>query len=241
MPKLSVVVPAYNEGDKIRENLEEFTSALSGLNYDYELIVVDDGSTDNTYEEALKHESDRVRVLTYPKNHGKGHALQHGVSHATGDLVTFIDADLDLHPSQTKVLLDYMSMNGAAIVVGSKWHPLSRVSYPLKRRFLSTCYRLLTRSLFGLNTDTQTGLKLFKRDALLAILPRALVKRYAFDLELVVIARHLGYEVVEAPVVLNYQFNGSGVDWRAIWRIFVDTCAIFYRLNILRYYDRKHN
>ncbi len=236
--KVSIIVPAYNEGDHISDNIKEFIETCENFDYDYELIIVDDGSTDNTYEEASKFNSGHVKVITYPKNQGKGYALRQGVQHVTGDMVTFIDADLDLHPRQIATFIEYMN-NGHDIVVGSKRHPLSKVDYPLKRRFLSACYQLLVRALFGMNIkDTQAGLKLFRRGILAKVLPKALVKRYAFDLEILAIANHMGYKVTEAPIVLNYSFNGSGVGWRSIWKIFVDTCAIFYSLKILKYYDK---
>ncbi len=237
--KISIIIPAYNEGAHIHDNLREFESTLSKLGCDYELIVVDDGSTDNTYEAASKLANGHVKVLTYPENQGKGYALKYGMTHVTGDRVTFIDSDLDLHPDQIAVFNDYMSENGTDIVIGSKRHPRSKVDYPLERRFLSLCYQIFVRFLFGLNlTDTQAGLKLFKRDALQKVLPRVLVKRYAFDLELLVVADSLGYKIVEAPIVLNYKFNGSGVGWKAIRNIFIDTCAVFYRSRILKYYDK---
>jgi glycosyltransferase involved in cell wall biosynthesis len=161
MPKLSIIVPVYNGGDYIYDNIKEFTKTFSDMGLDYEPIVVDDGSTDNTYEEACKVNSKNVRVLGYPKNQGKGHALQYGVKYASGDLVTFIDADLDLHPEQISTFIEYMNDNGSDIVIGSKRHPLSRVDYPLKRRILSNCYHLFIAMLFRINiTDTQAGLKL---------------------------------------------------------------------------------
>ena len=123
-------------------------------------------------------------------------------------------------------------------MIGSKRDPESKVDYPLTRRALSWCYQLMIKLLFNLNVrDTQAGLKLFKRDVLEDILPRVLVKRYAFDLELLVNANHRGYKIVEAPVEINFHFT-SGINILDIWHIFVDTMAIFYRLRILKYYDR---
>ncbi len=239
LDKISIVIPAYNEGEHISEHLEHFLDVFSSFAWDFELIVVDDGSTDDTYSQACGVQDDRIMVLTYPENMGKGHALQEGVKHATGEYVTFMDADLDLDPRQLDVFMNNLVANGHDIVIGSKRHPLSKVEYPLKRRFLSASYQLFTRFLFGLNLkDTQAGLKLFKKEALMDILPRAVIKRYAFDLELLVIANKEGYKIEEAPIVLDYRFNGSGVGWRAIRDIFIDTCAIFYRAKLLRYYDK---
>jgi glycosyltransferase involved in cell wall biosynthesis len=231
---LSVVIPAYNEEEVILATLQEVEESLSGL--DYEIVVVDDGSTDSTYEKIAKHESDRIKVVRQEENRGKGYALVHGFSFTSGELIAFIDADGDLPPRQIFDYVQYMRDSGADVVVGSKRHPLSKVDYPLKRRILSGCYQLLNNVLFRINvTDTQVGLKLFKREVLEKVLPRVLVKKYAFDLELLVVADHLGYKITEAPIELNFH-NSSNINWRDIWHIFVDTCAIFYRLKILKYY-----
>jgi len=125
------------------------------------------------------------------------------------------------------------------IVLGSKRHPLSDVHYPLIRRVLSWTYHALGRVLFRVKvSDTQTGLKLVRREVLLAVLPRMLEKRYAFDLELLVVARMLGYSrVFEAPVRIDYRFS-SQVDARAAARILLDTLAIFYRRYVLDTYRR---
>lgn len=234
MPKVSVVVPAYNEGRNIYRNIVEFTETFARLQLDYELIIVDDGSGDDTYQEASKAASERVKVLHYPENRGKGYALKYGVAHATGELVTFLDADMDIHPAQTSVLLEYIEGND--IVIGCKRHPLSRVKYPLTRRFLSACYHLMVRLLFRLRlSDTQTGIKLFRREALAAALPKVTVNGYAFDLDLLVNANNMGFRIAEAPIVLDYQFNGSGINLTTIWQIFKDTMTIFYREKIMRY------
>jgi hypothetical protein len=98
---------------------------------------------------------------------------------------------------------------------------------------------MLVRSLFGLPVrDTQTGIKLFKREVLERVLPRVLVKRFAFDLELLANVHHFGYRIVEAPVVVNFNRVCSRLHLPAVWNVFVDTLAIFYRMRILRYYDR---
>jgi hypothetical protein len=125
-------------------------------------------------------------------------------------------------------------------VIGSKVHPDSQVSYPAFRRFQSGMYQLLVRSLFNLRVrDTQTGLKLFRRQVLLDTVPLLAIKRFAFDLELLVVARYLGYRsVVEAPIKLDYQFESS-VNIQAAFDVLWDTAAIFYRLRILRYYQRR--
>ncbi len=124
------------------------------------------------------------------------------------------------------------------IILGSKRHPLSEVEYPFLRRVYSWGYQQVVRLGFRLNIrDTQTGIKLVRRDVLSAVLPRMLEKRFAFDLELFVIARRLGYRrFLEAPIRLRHQFT-STVSWRSVYRSLLDTMAIWYRLRILHYYD----
>src|SRR5256885_973134 len=155
---LSVVVPAYREGRKIYENITRLVGELDKLGVSYEVVVVSDGNTDATVREALRVESPAVRVFHYPMNVGKGFALSCGVDQSVGDLVTFIDADMELDPANIRVFIDRMQKSDCDAVIGSKRHPLSKVSYPTFRRFQSWVYQLLVRILFDLNIrDTQTG------------------------------------------------------------------------------------
>ncbi len=238
--ELSVVVPAYQEGPRIHDNLQRLLGELELLAMDYEVIVVSDGNTDATASEADRIKSPRVKVLAYPVNMGKGYALGYGVKHAVGRLVTFIDADMELDPGDIRPFIDLMESGDHDIVIGSKRHPDSKVHYPAFRRLQSFVYQVLIRILFNLNVhDTQTGHKLFKRQVLADVVPLLAVKEFAFDLELLVVAHHLGYtRVVEAPIRLDYQFQTT-IRPRAVYKILWDTAAIFYRLRILRYYDRR--
>ena len=165
-------------------------------------------------------------------------ALRVGLTRARGRHVAFIDSDGELDPAEFGNFLQIMELYDPDLVIGSKQHPLSRVSYPLSRRLMSLTYQLLCRLLFGLNVrDTQTGMKLIRQDVLTAVLPRLLEKRFAFDLEFLVVARQLGFRrVFEAPVNLDYKFS-STVDLVAATRILLDTAAIFYRRYVLQYYS----
>src|SRR5438270_1329560 len=205
---LSVVVPAYMEGSKIALNVNKLTDALGRIGTDYEVIVVSDGSTDDTYQQALTMAGPHVKVFGYAPNMGKGYALRYGFERSTGDPVTFIDADMELHPKEIGIFVKLMEIYGCDVVVGSKRHPQSEVSYPLLRRFQSWVYQVLIRMLFKLKlSDTQTGLKLFRREVLEAVLPYMLVNRWAYDLELFVLARQKGFRrFIEAPVVVDFQF-----------------------------------
>jgi glycosyltransferase involved in cell wall biosynthesis len=238
--ELSVVVPAYREGPRIYGNLTRLLRELDKLNVTYEVVVVSDGNTDTTVRESLRVESPAVKVFHYPMNIGKGFALSCGVDQSSGSLVTFIDADMELDPATIGTFIDIMRTSGCDAVIGSKRHPESKVAYPRFRRLQSALYQFLIHVLFNLDIrDTQTGLKLFRRNVLQEALPLLAIKRFAFDLELLVVARQLGYrKVCEAPIKLDYQFE-STVNLGSAGRVLWDTAAIFYRLRILRYYERR--
>ena len=237
--KISIIVPVYNQGEYIYRNLHEALKTFKQYFNDFEIVLVDDGSSDDTVEEARLVKDKRVKIVGYKPNKGKGHALKHGFRFVKGDYVTFMDADLDINPKSLIGFFPYIEK--ADLVIGSKKHILSKVNYPFKRRVLSYFYHLFVNALFNLNVkDTQSGLKLIKYECLEKILPKVLVKRYAFDLELLVNAKKNGFKIAEAPINLKYNFgNGSGVNKEAIKGIFIDTLAIAYRLYIMRYYDRK--
>jgi len=238
--RLSVIVPAYREGKRIAQNLRRLLSELDRLGITYEVIVVSDGNTDDTVLEAESVVSSHIKVVQYNVNMGKGYALRCGVSRSSGELISFIDADMELDPRYIKPFLAVMDGFDCDAVIGSKRHPMSNVHYPFFRRFQSSIYQLLIRALFQLKLrDTQTGLKLFKRKVLEEVVPLLAIKRFAFDLELLVVARSLGYrKVMEAPVDLDYHFD-STVNPGAVFNVLWDTAAIFYRLRILRYYARQ--
>lgn len=238
--KLSVVVPAFNEASRIGKNLHELVRTMRRSYADFEIVVVDDGSTDGTSHEAsfAAVAIPEVRVIRYDRNAGKGAALAHGSLFATGEYIIFLDADLDLHPKQLPLFVESLEITGADAVIGSKHHPMSEVvNYPWLRRLYSLGYYTMVRMLFGLPLrDTQTGLKIFRRRVLHDVVPRLLAKRFAFDLELLANAQRLGYSMIDAPVRVEFQREGR-INWTDAAKMMLDTLAIFYRMNVLRYYD----
>ncbi len=240
--KVSVVMPAHNEGEHIQVSIRETAQAFIDFGCAWELIVIDDGSTDNTFELASAMRAEyphHLIIKKNPVNLGKGRALKRACRYVSGEYVMFLDADLDLHPNQAQTLFDIMRLQNADVVIGSKLHPNSTVQYPLHRRIVSMGYYYLVKILFHLPChDTQTGLKLFKAEIIRKVFPRILVKKFAFDLELLVNAHHLGYKIVEAPIVLTPRRKYGRIGTFAVWVTLRDTLAIFYRLYILKYYDR---
>lgn len=234
---LSVIIPCYNEEQRIKETIRSLADFLDQQYLDYELVVVDDGSSDGTLEAAKSLEGGKVRVFFYERNRGKGHALKFGFEKSCGDLVVFFDAGLDFPPSQILEFLKILRDSRADLVVGSKRHPDSRVIYPWHRRLVSFGAQVTVRILFDLNvTDTQVGLKAFRREVLEKIVPLLLVKRYAFDIEFLALAQHYGFKMVEAPVKLDLKFS-TAASFDSISKCLLDTLAIFYRLKILKFYD----
>jgi glycosyltransferase involved in cell wall biosynthesis len=243
-PVLSVVVPVYNGGDEIVGNVGVIRRAVAGElpSEDVELVVVSDGSIDGTSERLLAARSDvGMRVIHYDRNLGKGYAVKLGALAASGRWIAIVDADLDLDPSAIPAFLDVARREELDFAIGSKRHSESVVHYPSSRRLASWCYQQLNRALFSLNVrDTQVGLKVFRREIADQVVPLLLVKQFAFDLELLAVARALGFgRVRELPITLDYRFTGSQVRSRAVSRALWDTAALFYRLRILRTYQRK--
>ena len=148
--KVSILMPAFNESENIENNLREVVETFTNFAEEFELILVDDGSSDDTYLTAarvLGEFPDVVRVVRYDRNEGKGNALVAGASYIRGEYVVFLDADMDLHPSQLRPFSEY-GRERADAVVGSKWHPQSQVhTHPA---LLHLGYFALTRLLFGL-------------------------------------------------------------------------------------------
>ncbi|HBO98593.1 MAG TPA: hypothetical protein DD637_01960 [Verrucomicrobia bacterium] len=248
--RLSVVLPVYNLGSTIAANVREIAALYAKHGLRAELIPVDDGSTDATraallavareYDAADARAPVVVKPVLLDRNGGKGAALRAGFEASTGGYVLLLDGDLDIHPAQTGRFFAEMRAKDADIVVGSKRHPESVVQYPWHRRIVSWAYFTLVRLAIGLPiTDTQTGMKLFKRGVLGEALGRMLVKTYAFDLELLAIARQRGARIAEAPVVIHFGSKFGALKPSTVKAMAQDSLAVFYRLRVLDYYASR--
>src|SRR3990167_8321504 len=133
---LSIIVPAYKQEKTIQKDLKNIENVLkAGLKeYDFEIICVVDGDVDKTFENAKKIESKKIKVFSYSNNRGKGFAVRFGMARAKGDLISFLDAGMDISPKGIMMLMTHMEWYNADVIVGSKRHPVSRVNYPLRRR-----------------------------------------------------------------------------------------------------------
>ncbi len=203
--RVSVILPARNEGHHIHANLLRVCDALGAAAA--EVIVVDDGSQDETAAEARRAAEAGlpIRLVRLDATRGKGAALFRGFAEARGSVIAFLDADLEIAPENVLRLLGAMESTHAAVVVGRK----TGGSFPLARRLLSRLFRSAVSSLFGLAvSDTQTGIKLFRREVLERVAPRMSISRFAFDIELLVAATRFGYEIVECPVAAEFRRQG---------------------------------
>lgn len=243
-PLLSIIIPAYKQEKTIIKDIVRIKKIVKRMPYPHEIIIVVDGMIDNTYTVAKKLASKTTKIVGYKHNHGKGYAVRFGMAKSRGDLIAFLDAGMDLDPKGILEIVRFMDDKNIDIVIGSKLHPESKVIYPLQRRILSWGYRSLVRVLFGLSvTDTQVGLKIFRRKVLEDVLPRLLVKKFAFDIEILAVAHAIGYKnIAESPITLTFH-NWSSITsknfWRPVTLMLWDTCAVYYRLNILHYYSKK--
>jgi glycosyltransferase involved in cell wall biosynthesis len=235
--ELSFVIPAYNEGDFIEGTLNAIDAVIQDKHLPYEIVVVDDGSLDYTFENAMRYakRNGHVRVVTYSKNVGKGHALKIGFMEATGNIVIFTDGDMEI---DLKTISKYIeALKNGDIVIASKRHVDSKVDVPLSRRILSETFNGLVRLLTGVPLkDTQSGLKAMKKSVFMDIFPKLSVKRYAFDVELLAVAHLSGLKVVEMPVTikLNATFKAQEA-----WNMLVDLLGIAYRLRIIHWYQNQ--
>jgi dolichol-phosphate mannosyltransferase len=238
--KLSVIVPVFNEATNILDNLELLISEVEPHFPDYEILVVSDGSTDGTNSVLERYKHPFVRAILFDENHGKGHTVREGFKAAVGERILFIDGGMELHPKEIRIFFGLMSLYNADLVIGSKRHPQSKIEYPLVRRILSFTYQMLIKKLFGLKvTDTQVGIKLFRREVIQAILPDLMIDRYGFDLEILALAKKKGFEqMLEAPVRMDYFSKNIRPFGREIFHIIQVGMAILK--DTIRLYVRLH-
>lgn len=242
---ISIIVPAYRQEKTIIKDLNKILKVLIKLRYPTELICVVDGKEDKTFEKVTRFSKKyfNVKVVGYDTNKGKGYAVRFGMAESKGEVVGFIDSGMDLNPNGLSMLLEHFEWYEADIIVGSKRHPVSKVKYPWQRKILSFGYQILVLLLFGFKArDTQVGMKFFRREVLEKVLPRLLVKKFAFDVEILAVANYLGYKrIYEAPVDIKLRFGGTSTITskkfiKQVFAMLIDTLAIFYRIKILNYY-----
>jgi glycosyltransferase involved in cell wall biosynthesis len=207
-PQLSIVIPAYNESARIEHALDRVLSCVAERGWDAEVLVVDDGSRDNTAAivQRWMTQHPRLHLIQNPGNKGKGYSVRNGLLQAAGDIVMFTDADLSAPMEEAQRLLDAIA-DGADVAIGSRWMDRTRqtIHQPLYRQFFGRCFNWVTRTVMGLPyKDTQCGFKAFKRDAAQIIFRLQTIERWGFDPEILFIARKLKYVIREVPVTWGH-------------------------------------
>ncbi|MDQ3903234.1 MAG: glycosyltransferase family 2 protein, partial [Thermoproteota archaeon] len=201
---ISLIIPVFNQAHKIRYSIGKIKQAVEVGFSNYEIIVVNDGSTDETLAvlREIACTDPHVRVLSYTPNRGKGYAVRRGVLHSLGDAVILLDGDLDISPDFIK---DYVErLNTSHLVIASKRHPDSKITIPRSRVFLSRAFNFLIKLVMGVSqSDTQAGFKVGDGYIMRTIFKEISVNRYAFDVELFTIASILQLKIQEMPVIMK--------------------------------------
>jgi len=203
-PKYSIVIPAFNESARIPATLESVIACIRANKWDAEVIVVNDGSVDNTAEivRSIAGNAPELRMIENPGNRGKGYSVRNGILHALGDIVMFTDSDLSAPIVEAERLFAAISA-GADIAIGSRWLESGRQTHrqPLYRQFFGRCFNTVCRMVMRLPfADTQCGFKAFTRDAAQTVFQLQTIERWGFDPEILFIALKRGYTVKEVPV-----------------------------------------
>jgi dolichyl-phosphate beta-glucosyltransferase len=204
MSDLSVIIPAYNEEQRLPGTLESVYDYLTAAGRDFEIVVVDDGSHDHTVEvvDDFAREHPRVRVLSYQPNQGKGHALRTGILSAKGELMLIDDAD-GSSPIEELVRLEAGITSGADVAIGSRAKPdaTRKVEALAYRKVIGNTFNAIVQGLLlpGIY-DTQCGFKLFKGNVARDIFSASRIDGYGFDVEILYIAKLRGYKIEEVAI-----------------------------------------
>jgi glycosyltransferase involved in cell wall biosynthesis len=229
-------MPCYGLAGSIAASIDRVVAATAG-EPGVEVVVADDGSTDGTRQaaEGAAARHPQVLVVANPQNAGKGRALQRAFAASSGEVVVFLDGDLDLPPEQVPAMVAELRRGGWDALLGAKRATLVAGGYPWTRRVLSRVFSAIIRLAFRLPVaETQTGLKVFRREPLSAALPRVQIARYSFDVELVVLLRRAGCRIGEFPVELEAHASASRVTLGTLWEMGRDTARLWFRTFVRR-------
>ena len=234
-PRLSLIVPAYNEGRRLGRSLAAMSAFFRAAGFRYEILVVDDGSTDDTAAIIAAAAADpALRAAGYGANRGKGHAVRTGMLAARGEYLMFTDADLSIPLAITADFLDALR-GDYDIAIASRWHPGSKnaVPPPPARRAMGAIFRWCVRRLVISDVrDTQCGCKAYRAEAARYLFSRSRIDRFSFDAEVIFLAARAGYRIKEVPFVLHYSLGSSVRPLRDSLLMLRDLARI--RLNALR-------
>lgn len=243
MPRYSIIIPAYNEAARLGSTLERVLAYVSQQNWDAEIVVVNDGSRDQTPDLVRSKSAvhPNLRLIENPGNRGKGYSVRNGMLNATGDILLFTDADLS-SPIEESVKLFAAIEAGADIAIGSRWlkPELQTHRQSLARQLYGRIFNLLLRIFLGLKfKDTQCGFKAFSRRAAQAVFPLQRIERWGFDPELLFLARKSGLKVQEVPVVWSHSAGTRISPLRDGMRMFLEVLAIRWNAATGKYSSRS--
>lgn len=233
--KLSVILPCYNEGAIVETMIQKTDHILQSRfkKGEYQIIAVNDGSTDNTLHhlEETNKKIPQLKIISYKQNHGKGHAVKTGVEKADGDVIAFIDSDMEIPPQLLIAYYEKLTREGKDIVIGSKRHQKSIAQRNIFRNFLSGLSNKMVEVLFQLKgIDTQVGLKIFRKSVAQNAMKKVKTNGFAFDIEFLVLARKAGFQVSTAPVYIDQRQAKSHVGGTSILKAFLDTMRLHRRM-----------
>jgi len=226
----SLIIPAYNESNRIRPTLDKILCHIEQQKWEAEILVVDDGSRDDTPDiiRGYAKRYSQVRLVQNPGNRGKGFSVRNGMLHADGDICLFTDADLSSPITEAQKLFDAIG-RGADIAIGSRWldPTLQTERQPLYRQAFGRIFNLLLRLFLGVHfKDTQCGFKAFRREAARKIFPLQRIERWGFDPEILYLGRRMGLRTVEVPVVWAHSEGTRLHPFRDGFRMFGDILQI---------------
>ncbi len=236
---LSVIIPAFNEEKRLPKTLNEINSYLSKQNYNYEIIVVSDGSTDRTCEivENLKSKITNLKIICEKENRGKGYAVKRGMLEAKGKFRLFTDADNSTPISEIEKFWPEFE-KGADIVIASRDLKGAILDPPqnLYRRFVGEVFKYLRKIIVGLweIQDTQCGFKCFKGEVAEKIFPKCKIERFAFDPEVLILAKKMGYKIKEVPIYWRNDPN-SKIKFKFALKMFFELLQIRFNLLTKKY------
>ena len=210
---VSIIIPAYNEENRIEQTLAAISGFMAENFSDYEILVVDDGSRDNTREVVLNFGDENIKVLSYGENRGKGGAVKYGMLNASGDFLICTDADLPYGTECIKKAADILSEGNCDFILGARSDEGSENKYPVIRKIMSFCFSLAVRIITKLNVpDTQCGFKAFTKACAQDIFSKTTISGWGFDVEAIFIAIKKGYRYKRLSVLLSHDEEGSKVN-----------------------------
>ena len=235
VPEISIIIPCYNLENIVKTTVKNILENLEKFSDSFEILIVNDGSTDNTLEviQDIKNNHECIHVITYSQNKGKGYAVKTGILQSIGSYIVFIDGDLDITSDAIQNYIE--ELNNFDLVIGSKSLQSSEIEIRQSRKILSDIFSSIVKFLTGLKIqDTQVGFKVGNGEDLRKIFKVMNIDGFAFDVELLVIATKLNLRIKEMPVKLkimkSFRFN-SAVE------MFYDVLKITYNYKILHKFD----